>query len=53
MEPNFDVILEEGCIITSSGTTGTPKKIYRDPVWKYDRKICYENMMSKYDIKNI
>jgi len=31
MEPNFDVILKEGCVISSSGTTGTPKKIYRDP----------------------
>jgi acyl-CoA synthetase (AMP-forming)/AMP-acid ligase II len=31
MEPNFNVILKEGCVISSSGTTGTPKKIYRDP----------------------
>jgi acyl-CoA synthetase (AMP-forming)/AMP-acid ligase II len=31
MEPNFNVILKEGCNISSSGTTGTPKQIYRDP----------------------
>lgn len=31
MEPNFNVILKEGCVISSSGTTGTPKQIYRDP----------------------
>jgi len=31
MELNFDTILKQGCNISSSGTTGTPKQIYRDP----------------------
>lgn len=31
MELNFNLILKEGCTISSSGTTGTPKQIYRDP----------------------
>lgn len=31
MEPNFDTILKEGCTISSSGTTGPSKDIYRDP----------------------
>ena len=31
MELNFNLILKEGCTINSSGTTGTPKQIYRDP----------------------
>ena len=31
MELNFNIILKEGCTISSSGTTGTPKQIYRDP----------------------
>lgn len=39
MEPNFNLILKEGCIISSSGTTGTPKKIYRDP---NNLKACNE-----------
>lgn len=39
MEPNFNVILKEGCVISSSGTTGTPKKIYRDP---NNLKACNE-----------
>lgn len=31
MEPNFSLILKEGCVISSSGTTGIPKDIYRSP----------------------
>lgn len=31
MEPSFKDILENGCTISSSGTTGPPKSIYRSP----------------------
>jgi fatty-acyl-CoA synthase len=31
MAPNFDTILKEGCTVSSSGTTGPSKDIYRDP----------------------
>ena len=34
---NFDTILKEGCTISSSGTTGPPKDIYRDPD---NLKVC-------------
>lgn len=28
---NFELILKDGCVISSSGTTGIPKQIYRSP----------------------
>lgn len=28
---DFNIILKEGCVISSSGTTGVPKQIYRSP----------------------
>ena len=28
---DFKKILKEGCTISSSGTTGTPKQIFRSP----------------------
>jgi acyl-coenzyme A synthetase/AMP-(fatty) acid ligase len=31
MVPNFDTVLKEGCTVSSSGTTGPSKDIYRDP----------------------
>ena len=37
MELNFDTILKQGCNVSSSGTTGPSKDIYRDPD---NLKVC-------------
>lgn len=46
---NLKEILENGCTISSSGTTGTPKKIFRTPT---NLKACIEVSLKGQNITN-